>query len=390
MRGIHLYTIAAGNYLPKVRVLFQSVRRWHPDWKLHLFVADRPLDPAALASTGHDEVHSLGDLGIADERRWAFRHALIELATAMKPFALRRLLMRPDCAAAIYLDPDIALFSALEDVADAFRSADILLTPHLTMPETTLDGIITNELCTAQHGIYNLGFIGVAARGEGRRFADWWSDRLYYFCREEIPSGIYTDQRWIDFVPAFFERTRILRSPRLNVAPWNLAGRRLAGTSEAGVTVNGLPLGFYHFSQVDGAANDAATSAQPAAVELVEWYRRATTPLPHERLPHPAWRLGVFDDGAPILLEQRRVYALRDDLQRRFPDPFASGPESYRAWWDRHARGAYPALFAPATRTEELRRLATAITYARTGDTASGVVADVDRRHRPWLDEGDR
>lgn len=389
MRRIHLYTIAAGNYLPKVRVLFESVRRKHPEWVLHLFVADRPRTLSALETVGADEVHHLPDLGIADWKRWAFRHALIEVATAMKPFALRRLLMRPDCAAAIYLDPDIVLFSALDDVAAAFDEADILLTPHLTSPETTLGGIIANELCTAQHGIYNLGFIGVAARAEGRRFADWWADRLYYFCREEIPSGIYTDQRWIDFVPAFFERTRILRSPRFNVAPWNLPGRRLAGSPAEGLTVNGEPLGFYHFSQVDSAANDEATAAQPAAVALVEWYRQASAPLPNERLPAPAWTLGVYDNNTPILIEQRRVYGLRDDLQRTFADPYTTGAGTYLEWWARHAKRAYPALFSPATRAEELRKLATATTYQRTGDTGPVAAADVDRRRRPWLDEDD-
>ncbi len=389
MRRIHLFTIVAANYLPKARVLFQSVRRRHPDWRLHLVIADRPDTAPALPGGEHDEVHTLADLGIPDWQRWAFGHSLIELATAMKPFALRRLLTRPDCSAAIYLDPDIVVFSPLDDVTGAFAEADILLTPHLTTPETTLHGIITNEICTAQHGIYNLGFIGVAARAEGRRFADWWADRLYHFCREDIPSGIYTDQRWIDFVPAFFERTRILRSARLNVAPWNLSGRRLAGSLVGGYTVNGEPLGFYHFSQVDGAANDAATAGQATALELVDWYRRATAPLPHERPPAPGWSLSVFDNGERILTEQRLVYRLRDDLQRAFPDPFRTDPPSYSSWWHRNARRAFPALFKPATRSEELRRLSLALTYLRVGDTTAGVTFDVERRHRPWLDENE-
>src|SRR3954469_16446845 len=110
MRTVHLVTIAAGNYLPKVRVLFRSVREHHPDWKLHVVIADVAREETALASVGHDEVHYLADLGIPNWRRWAFGHSLIELATAMKPFALRRVLARPDCKAAIFMDPDIAVF----------------------------------------------------------------------------------------------------------------------------------------------------------------------------------------------------------------------------------------------------------------------------------------
>jgi hypothetical protein len=389
MRTIHLVTIAAGNYIPKVRVLFQSVRKHHPDWKLHVVISDEGDHDAALARVGHDEVHYLAELGIPNWRRWAFGHALIELATAMKPFALRRLLARPDCQAAVFLDPDIALFSPLHEVVDAFAEADILLTPHLTAPEASLHGVITNELCTSQHGIYNLGFIGVAAHGEGRRFVDWWAERLYHFCREDIPSGIYTDQRWIDFVPAFFPRHRILRSPRLNVAPWNLGTRRLRGDVAAGLTADGEPLGFYHFSQVDGVANDAATASQAAAMELVSWYRRETEPFAHEKVSAPAWKLGVYDNGRPILLEQRRVYRLRDDLQRAFADPYSAGPGSYAAWWDRNAKREYPDLFVTAKKRAAMQRLLSAIAYRRIDETARGVSFDIDPRHRPWLDEGE-
>ena len=50
MSGIHTFTIAAANYIPKVRVLFHSLRRWQPDWKLHFAVADAPPAASALAS----------------------------------------------------------------------------------------------------------------------------------------------------------------------------------------------------------------------------------------------------------------------------------------------------------------------------------------------------
>lgn len=389
MNRVHFFTIAAANYLPKVRVLFQSLRRWHPEWKLHLAIADTPPAQSALSSIDADEIHHLSELGIPNWKRWVFYHSLIELATAIKPFVLRRLLTRPDCKAAIFLDPDIVVFSPLNDVEDAFADSDILLTPHLTVPETSLHGIIANEICTAQHGIYNLGFIGVTARREGRAFTDWWIDRVYHFCREDIPNGIYTDQRWIDFVPAFFERVRILRSPRLNVAPWNLSARRLAGSLAEGFTVNGAPLGFYHFSQVDSTANDLATASQTVAVELVRWYRRETAPLPNERLTLAAWGLSMFDNGEPILTEHRLVYRSREDLQRAFPDPFKSDPNSYLSWWQRRARLEFPALFDPATKAVEVRRLASVLTYLRIDDTVPGVSFDIDHRHKPRLDEGE-
>lgn len=388
MSGVHAFTIAAANYIPKVRVLLRSLRRWHPEWKLHFAVADAPPAAGVLASVEADEVHQLDELGIPHLQRWTFCHSCIELATAIKPFTLRRLLARPDCRAAIFFDPDIAAFSPLHEVTESFADADILLTPHLTAPESTLTGVIANEICTAQHGIYNLGFIGVANRPQGRAFGDWWADRAYRFCREDFQNGIYTDQRWIDFVPGFFDRVKILRSPGLNVAPWNLSERQLAGGLVPGFTVNGVPLGFYHFSQVDSSANDRPTASQAAAAELVNWYRRETRPLAHEPGRSSAWAFGAFEDGAPILNIQRVVYRLRNDLQHAYPDPFKSGPHSYAAWWRTHARQEFPALFDAARRDSEVRRLFSALIYGRSAnDILTEFEVGNSRARMPWPDE---
>jgi hypothetical protein len=360
MKHVHVFTSAAGNYLPKVRMLFQSLRAHRPDWTLHLAVADAPLGEKARAA-GADEVHELHDLGIPAWRRWAFCHTLVELATAIKPFALRKLLARPDCEAVLYLDPDIVVFSALDHIVESLTASDILLTPHQTAPESGAAGIVDNEVCTMQHGIYNLGFIGVAARTEGRAFADFWADRLYRFGRDDIPNGIYTDQRWVDLVPAYFERVEILRGAGLNVAPWNLSSRRLRGTRASGFTVNGEPLGFFHFSQVDLDVHDQTVRAQEAAVELFSWYRRET----ESKGAKAPWGLGCFEDGAEILPEQRLVYRLRDDVQRAHPDPYRSGRHSFSAWWKSWAPQEYPRLFDPGRKAGAMRELSAILTYRR-------------------------
>jgi hypothetical protein len=389
MTETHAFTVAAANYLPKVRVLFESLRRTHPEWKLHLALADAPGARVREVDVAADEVHYLDELGIPDWRPWAFGHTLIELATAIKPFVLRRLLRRPQCHAVIYLDPDIAVFSPLSEVETALAGNDIVLTPHLTAAETTIEGVVANELCTAQHGIYNLGFIGVSARAQGRAFADWWADRLYHFCREDIPSGIYTDQRWIDFVPAFFDRVAILRSPRFNVAPWNISSRRLHGDPRTGVTVDGAPLGFYHFSQVDNGANDGVVAGNDSAAALTAWYRDRTAQA-RALIPNDAaWALACFDNGEPILHEQRLVYRLRRDLQCAYRDPYRYGAECYLRWWGERARREFPALFRPATRAGEIRFLLSSLVYGRSGhDIRTEFSRDVG--HEPWIDEVSR
>ena len=44
--------------------------------------------------------------------------------------------------------------------------------------------------------------------GQGRRFIDWWADRLRQFCYDEVPNGLFTDQRWVDLAPGVLRRHR--------------------------------------------------------------------------------------------------------------------------------------------------------------------------------------
>lgn len=351
---VHVFTSAAANYLPKVRALFASLARVRPDWRRHLVLADR-VPAGGLGETGADEVHTPADLDIPAWPAWVFSHTLIELATGVKAFALAKLLARPEAEAVIYLDPDVVVFSDLQDILDALADADILVTPHQTVPEPTPDAVVRNEVCTAQYGIYNLGFLAVAAREQGPAFAAWWRERLYHFCRDDIPNGLYTDQRWIDFAPSYFDRLAILRGPHLNVAPWNLASRPLAGEAPDALTVRGRPLGFFHFSAVDHGAFDLFRDS-PQVEALVDGY------LARTQGPPLTWGFAAFEDGAAISLEQRLVYRLRGDLQRACPDPFRSGEGTFQAWWRDQARTEFPALFEPARREAEIARLSGALT----------------------------
>ena len=37
------------------------------------------------------------------------------------------------------------------------------------------------------------------------KFANWWNNRLQLYCYDDIPRGIFTDQRWVDLAPAYFD-----------------------------------------------------------------------------------------------------------------------------------------------------------------------------------------
>lgn len=349
MSEIHVFTSAAFNYIPKVRLLFRSLKRLHPEWRLHLVLADKLHPEIDLSEEPFDEITPVADLEIPNWLGWAFCHTIVELATAIKPFMLAHLLARPGCRKVIYLDPDTVAFSRLDDIVEALDESNIVLTPHQTKPEQTLAAVMDNEICSLKHGIYNLGFVAVAATDTGKAFANWWGQRIYHFCRADIPNGLFTDQRWIDLVPAFFEGVAIMRSPRHNVSTWNLTTRELSTGADGEYLVDGEPLGFYHFTGFDSGAHRimAAKNAggNSVVMSLVDWYQHETEQLASDPLAKVPWAFGTLSDGTPIERACRIIYRERVDLQQAFPDPFDAN--GFNAWWTTQGRIEYGDLFSP-------------------------------------------
>lgn len=368
--GTHVFTSVAANYLPKARVLARSVRRWHPGATFHLvLVEDWPadLDPA---DEPFDRIHTVADFAAAGLARgvmpggikpWLFIHTLVEASTAVKGFAVDRLLAEEGCRRVLYFDPDIALFGPLDPLIEALDRHDLILTPHACEPETDLQAIRDNELVAMCHGIYNLGFVGVANRPEGRRFAAWWRHRLEHFCFDDVPHGLFTDQRWLDHAPAYFPTLGIVRHPGCNVSTWNLTHRRVEGSFKDGFSVNGEPLVFYHFSGFDSGAQrtmlDAYGRRQPALESLRDWYIRSCEAEGQARESARAWPYATYDDGVPVARAERTFLRHHPDVAQTFADPFqATDPErSFRHWYARHT--ATPAAPDPvrADPTETLR-----------------------------------
>lgn len=366
-KKLHIFTSAACNYIPKVRMLFRSLREHHPEAVLHLALADERTPKLDVPSEPFDEVLAVADLNIPDWKAWAFCHSIVELATAIKPFYLKYLLSRDDCAKVIYLDPDMVTFSRLDDIIDALDTANVVLTPHQTDAESDLAAVMDNEISSLKHGVFNLGFVGVAATEEGRRFASWWASRIYHFCRSEIHNGLFTDQKWIDLVPALFDGVAISRSPRHNVATWNLTTRQLSRDEDGRYLVNGEPLGFYHFTGFDsGAHRIMAVRNAPgneAVMQLVSWYERGTHEAAQDPLSAVVWAYGSFSNGQSVTKVHRFIYRERVDLQNTFADPFdASDAKSLYTWLIHQGPKEYPQLFDRKTEAVALVELSRNLT----------------------------
>jgi hypothetical protein len=375
-----VYTSVTKSYIPKARVLAKSVKQFHPGWTFVLFLSDSYPEGFQLRDEPFDKVLTLESLDMPNWRSWAFGHSIVELCTAVKGPAAELLALEGKDDRIMYLDPDIKVFASLEPLSALLDHHDILLTPHLLDAEETIGAVRDNEISALKHGIYNLGFFAARTSGQGLEFIRWWSNRLYHFCTDDIPNGLFTDQRWCDLAPGFFDRLGIVRDRGCNVATWNVAHRPLGKDRDGTLLAGSTPLRFYHFTGYDSGDGFAMlrkyASDQHIANEIWDGYRADLNREGHGESCFQDWKYGSFDDGQPIFREARMLYRSREDLKQAFPDPYSTAEPSYRRWLESNFTGEWPvqstraggsgtgtgSLFNPvASRVKFIRKLSKSI-----------------------------
>ncbi len=246
-KEIACLTIVSKNYLACARVLCNSFLEHHPGASFFVLLVDRNdgyIDPKSENFT----LLELTDIDLPFPDVFPYQYNILELNTAVKPFALRHLFKEYGFQKLTYIDPDIMIFDRLSGVWDGLDNDDVVLTPHMREPFD--DDRNPSELSILQSGTYNLGFIGLRNGTEADKLLKWWASRLYLNCVVDVPRGLFTDQKWIDLVPTYFQNVHILHAPQYNIAYWNLHERQISVTDKQ-FYVDGEPLAFFHFSGFD-------------------------------------------------------------------------------------------------------------------------------------------
>lgn len=336
--AVHVFTSITANYLPKARVLASSVKSVAPAARFHLVLCDDLPAGFELEREPFDSVITPDQLGIDRLPGWVFSHSVVELCTGVKGAAVETLFEKHGADKVFYFDPDMVVFSRFDELVGALDSHSVVLTPHQTEPETSVEAIMDNEMASLSYGVFNLGFLGVHNDAEGRRFSGWWRDRLLRFCHDDHPRGLFTDQKWVNLAPCFFENIGVLRSPAFNVATWNISQRRATGSLESGILINGEPLGFYHFSGFDSGAQEIMLKKygadSPVLFALRNWYLEACEQQGQSELGGLPSRYACYSDGTRIGMPERLLYRQREDLQKAFPDPFqVDEAGGYLGWY---------------------------------------------------------
>jgi glycosyltransferase involved in cell wall biosynthesis len=310
---VHAVTIAARNYLAMARTLARSFLACNPDSHFSVLVVDAL--PGEIPSTDGFEVVTPHELSLepAELSRMALLYDITELSTALKPWALELLLDR-GADVAVYLDPDIYVYSALDEIERAALDSTILLTPHTVSPMRR-DSLRPSEADIMGAGVYNLGFIAV--NKDARAMLGWWQERLRRDSISAPEQMLFTDQRWIDLVPGYFDHG-VLRDPGYNVAYWNLDSRRIEWDGQA-YQVDSRPLRFFHFSGYNpdtpwilskyvADRPRVLLSEHPTVRRLCDEYAAALKHEGFDRSLGTPYRFGRLNDGTAVTSMMRRAY----------------------------------------------------------------------------------
>lgn len=342
---VAIMTICSSNYFPYARILFASLRRYHPEAALFLCLAD--IKSAWELGIDEVEIIEARELGIPNFLDFAFRYDIMEFNTAVKPFMMRFLLEERSFQQVIYLDPDIELFAPMTAVFESLeRGANFVLTPHLTAPAEA--GHYPDDIGIMKAGVYNLGFIAVNNSNATISFLHWWGRRLRFYCLNQQEQGIFVDQKFVDLLPGFHAGVEILRAANLNVAYWNLWQRQLEKTSE-GWQVNGEPLIFFHFSGID-AKNSYRLSKhssrfndnlEPALQGLISHYIAQLKQFGINETQKPDYGYGNFNNEVPIINLMRQYYRTLEEIW--LDNPFETFHQFLnQPYWRSSAKALYP------------------------------------------------
>lgn len=320
------FTICAKNYLAQAFTLKKSFQKFNPNCDFFIFLSD---DPDELKNEESKFV-LLDNNWIANWKQMAFKYNVIEFSTSIKPFCFKKIFSE-GYDKVIYLDPDIYVTNQLDEIYNYLEKKSIVLTPHYCNIQTEYTGSITEEEILFV-GIYNLGFTAINNNENGNKIINWWMNRLENKCYADKFDALHVDQKWMDFIPAFFPNdVLITHHMGINPAIWNLHERELVINESGDYQILNIeskelfPLLFFHFSGFDPFKPKLInrrhpkynTDVYPSYIPLFESYISDVYENGYNKYSKLGYYFNSFENGENIIPLHRRLFRALEDS---YPD----------------------------------------------------------------------
>jgi glycosyltransferase involved in cell wall biosynthesis len=324
-----IFTIAPRNQLHAVRTLMDGVKCHAPNAHRFLLLCDKR-DEFDSSMEIFETIY-LDQLELPNIKHYIFQYSQPELSTAIKPIVIQ-LFFNKGFDKVICFDPDIAIFSSLNDLIARLDNADVLLTPHICDPID--DGKYPSECDILSFGIINPGFVAYRRNEQTQRFISWWKHNVALDCAADPREDPFYGRKLMSYAPSLCDHVSIIRHPGWSVAYWNLPTRIVEiqksphGNDE--FFVNKEPLVFFHFSGFDaeqGILGKHQTrytleTVSPSLRALFENYAAGLRRNGYAETKNIPFAFSQFSDGTKIPDLARKIFREnRIELVKRFRDP---------------------------------------------------------------------
>ena len=244
------FTICSNNYLAQAKILGDSLLEKNPDYKFFIGLCDELSNEIDYKFFENIEIIPVEQIKIYCFNEIIEKYDIIELNTSIKPSFFKYFINTyKDIEKIIYFDPDIQIFSDLSLIEKYLENNDILITPHI-LSSIPIDDLSPSENLFLNFGIYNLGFLALNPKRQNTLdLLNWWEEKTLKIGYNRVSEGLFVDQLWINLVPIFFKKVKILKEYGFNTAPWNLHERNTIRQKENEyIMSDNSKLVFYHFS----------------------------------------------------------------------------------------------------------------------------------------------
>jgi len=279
---IRYLTISDINYFSQVEVLFHSLRLQGYKELFWGHIDHNSIHLKRITIDGVELVKS--EVAIIPKI-----DSIVEASTRFRPLLLEHMFDASDCEIGCYIDPDIYVYSSLEELLD--ESATVWITPHLiaddllTPPKSCMsDSVLFQAYSLQRWGAFNMGIYFVRNNKAGRHFLRCYQRLLDRSCSLQSLYG-FVDQKWMDvLVSIFCGQIKILSHPGINLSYWNLSFRELSQQGGQ-YFVNGEILRAIHFSGVGAQRINCDYGQSPIIKMLISDYQSKLITYNSEIMP---------------------------------------------------------------------------------------------------------
>lgn len=235
-------TLFDSGYLLKGLAMMRSLARFCPGAKIYVLCMDGQtkyiLERLDLSFVTYITLAEVEDESLL--RAKADRGVAEYCWTLSSCFTWYVMQNHPEIDFLTYVDADLLFYSDVQPLFDEIGDASIAIIEHRFTPRLRYLEV---------NGRFCVEWVGFRRDEQGLACLSRWREQCIEWCYYRLEDSRMGDQKYLDEWPSRYSKCHILMHPGAGIAPWNYAQYHF-GTDETGnITVEDVPLIFYHFHQ---------------------------------------------------------------------------------------------------------------------------------------------